>query len=270
MTDSSHRLGIRQPLYGLRVNAMTMDEVLEQAALHAADRSRFLIGVVNAAKIVKLRKDALLRESLLVPDVVLADGQSVVWASRLLGHPLPERVAGIDLFERLLALADVERRSVYFLGARQNVLEAMVERVKSRYPNLSVAGYRDGYFATEESGDVAAGIAATGADMLFLGMTTPKKEIFLAEHGELLGVPILHGVGGSFDILAGLTKRAPERWQRMGLEWAYRLLQEPRRLFARYASTNASFIALTVRERFRPTAPYELGAPSSTPANEKD
>ncbi len=267
MTDASYQLGIRQPLYGLLVNAMTMEQVLQEAAQHTADRSRFLIGVVNAAKIVKLRKDALLRESLLVPDVVLADGQAVVWASRLLGHPLPERVAGIDLFERLLALADEQRRSVYFLGARQDVLEAMVERVRSRYPKLVIAGYRDGYFASEESAAVAAAIDATGADMLFLGMTTPKKEIFLAEHGESLGVPIQHGVGGSFDILAGITKRAPERWQRMGLEWAYRLLQEPRRLFARYASTNAVFIALTVRERFRPTAPYRL---TNAPAEEKD
>ncbi|WP_210422586.1 WecB/TagA/CpsF family glycosyltransferase [Cryobacterium sp. BB307] len=263
MTEASYQLGIRQPLYGLLVNAMTMEQVLEEAAQHAADRSRFLIGVVNAAKIVKLRKDALLRESLLVPDVVLADGQAVVWASRLLGHPLPERVAGIDLFERLLALADDERRSVYFLGARQEVLEAMVERVRSRYPKLVIAGYRDGYFPSDESAAVAAAIEATGADMLFLGMTTPKKEIFLAEHGESLGVPIQHGVGGSFDILAGITKRAPERWQRMGLEWAYRLLQEPRRLFARYASTNAAFIALTVRERFRPTAPYRLTGASA-------
>ncbi|WP_198295486.1 MULTISPECIES: WecB/TagA/CpsF family glycosyltransferase [unclassified Diaminobutyricimonas] len=269
MTEAMFHLGTRQPLFGLRVNALTMEQVLQEAALHAADRSRFLIGVVNAAKIVKLRKDPLLRDSLLVPDVLLADGQSVVWASRLLGHPLPERVAGIDLFERLLALADEDHRSVYFLGAKHEVLEAMVERVQARYPGLVVAGYRDGYFAVDDSAEVATEIAATGADMLFLGITSPKKEIFLARHGDHLGVPILHGVGGSFDILAGVTKRAPERWQRLGLEWAYRLLQEPRRLFARYASTNSVFIALTIRERFRPTRTYELSAPPGAPTDRK-
>jgi N-acetylglucosaminyldiphosphoundecaprenol N-acetyl-beta-D-mannosaminyltransferase len=246
----------RQTLFGLEIDAMTMTEVLERAHVAVRDRRRLLIGVVNAAKVVKMRKDELLRSSLLEADVLLADGQSVVWASRILGHPLPERVAGIDLFERLLESADREAGSVYFLGARPEVLDALLAQVGTRFPGLRVAGSRDGYFSAEESGAVAEAIASSKADMLFLGITSPKKEIFLARFGDDLNVPLMHGVGGSFDILAGATRRAPRAWQRLGIEWAYRLLQEPRRLLNRYMSTNTAFVALTLRERIRPTASY--------------
>ncbi|TFC19856.1 glycosyltransferase [Cryobacterium algoritolerans] len=235
---------------------MTMAEVLERAHVAVRERRRLLIGVVNAAKVVKMRKDELLRGSLLETDVLLADGQSVVWASRILGHPLPERIAGIDLFERLLESANVNSESVYFLGARPEVLGALLDQVGTRFPGLRVAGSRDGYFSAEESSEVAEMIAASKADMLFLGITSPKKEIFLARFGDDLNVPLMHGVGGSFDILAGVTHRAPRAWQRLGVEWAYRLLQEPRRLFKRYLSTNTAFIALTLRERIHPTASY--------------
>ncbi|WP_198417554.1 WecB/TagA/CpsF family glycosyltransferase [Cryobacterium mannosilyticum] len=246
----------RQSLFGLEIDAMTMAEVLERAHLAVQERRRLLIGVVNAAKVVKMRKDELLRNSLLAADVLLADGQSIVWASRILGHPLPERVAGIDLFERLLESANLNSASVYFLGARPNVLDALLEQVGARFPDLRVAGSRDGYFSAEQSSEVAEAIAASNADMLFLGMTSPKKEIFLASFGDTLNVPLLHGVGGSFDILAGVTRRAPRTWQRLGIEWAFRLLQEPRRLLSRYLSTNTAFIALTLRERIHPTASY--------------
>ncbi len=246
----------RQSLFGLEIDAMTMAEVVERAHVAVREHRRLLIGVVNAAKVVKMRKDELLRSSLLEADILLADGQSVVWASRILGHPLPERVAGIDLFERLLESADRDAESVYFLGARPEVLDALLAQVGTRFPGLRVAGSRDGYFSAEESGAVAEAIAASKADMLFLGITSPKKEIFLARFGDVLNVPLLHGVGGSFDILAGVTRRAPRAWQRLGVEWAYRLLQEPRRLLNRYMSTNTAFIALTLRERVHPTASY--------------
>lgn len=246
----------KRALYGLLLDAITLDEVLARCDRAVEDRERLLIGVVNAAKVVKLRRDDVLRDSLLECDVLLADGQSVVWASRLLGQPLPERVAGVDLFERLLERADRGGRSVYLLGARPDVLATLRERITQRFPGLVIAGSHDGYFSDAEAAEVAAEIAACGADMLFLGMTSPKKEIFLGTFGEKLGVPVLHGVGGSFDILAGITKRAPVRWQRLGLEWLYRLLQEPRRMWRRYLTTNSAFIWLTVKERVRPSPTF--------------
>ena len=253
---TTDRMPVQRQLFGLHVDALSLDDVVRRADAAVRSRRRLLIGVVNAAKIVHLRSDALLRESLLACDVVLADGQSVVWASRLLGQPLPERVAGIDLFEQLLALADRDHRSVYLLGARPSVLRAVEERIADQWPGVLVAGSRDGYFDDSATDEVAAAIAASGADMLFIGMTSPKKEIFLGTHGDSLGVPVLHGVGGAFDVVGGVTKRAPQRWQRWGLEWLYRVVQEPGRLWRRYLTTNTAFLILLVRERIRRSRPY--------------
>jgi len=128
-----------------------------------------------------------------------------------------------------------------------------------------VAGARNGYFDDREGAAVAADVAAAKADLLFLGMTTPKKEIFLFDHADGMGVPVMHGVGGSFDVLAGVTRRAPLRWQKLGMEWAYRLVQEPRRLWRRYLVTNSVFAWMLVRERIRRRAPYRPTSSRSTP-----
>ncbi|WP_315925081.1 WecB/TagA/CpsF family glycosyltransferase [Mesorhizobium sp. SP-1A] len=253
----------RHLLFGFHLDAVTMEEVVERCRVAILTRDTLLLSVVNAAKIVKARADPVLRNSLMEGNLMLADGQSVVWASRFLGRPLPERVAGIDVFQRLLQLAHDEQRSIYLLGARPDVLEALRRRLETRYPGLRVAGARAGYFADGEAETVAAAIRACRPDMLFLGMTSPKKEIFLGRFGPSLGVPVLHGVGGSFDILAGVTQRAPVLWQKAGMEWAYRVLQEPRRLWWRYLSTNTAFLALTLREMVRPTRAYSppIGGP---------
>ncbi len=250
-----HGLSDRPLLFGLELDAITLDQAVDRCRVALDTEERVLVGVVNAAKVVNLRGDALLRDSLLECDLLLADGQSVVWASRLLHQPLPERVAGIDLFEALLGLAHQEGRSVYLLGATPQVLGLLLTAVEHRWPGLEVAGSRDGYFTPEQAADVADDIRRSGADMLFLGMTSPKKEIFLSTYGDSLGVPVMHGVGGSFDVMAGLTRRAPEKWQRAGMEWAYRLLQEPGRMWRRYLRTNTAFLGLVARERLRPTSP---------------
>lgn len=238
----------RQLLFGVPFDPLTVDEAVGLAERAVRDRRRLLVGVVNAAKVSKLKTDRLLRESLLSSDVILADGQSVVWASRLLRRPLPERVAGITLFESLLAAADHHGHRVFLLGARPEVLKRVEETVRRRWPGVVLAGSRDGYFDDSEAEEVAAQIAASHADLLFLGITTPKKENFLARFADDLDVPVMHGVGGSFDILAGVTRRAPLIWQRLGCEWAYRVLQEPRRLWRRYLVTNLAFLGLLAIE----------------------
>ncbi|WP_333760598.1 WecB/TagA/CpsF family glycosyltransferase [Streptomyces sp. IBSBF 2390] len=250
----------RQSLFGVELDPLTMDETVERCLEAVRDGRKLEIGVVNAAKLVNMRRDQRLARAVAGCDLVLADGQAVVWAGRVLRAPLPERVAGIDLFLRLLGEAESAGMSVYFLGAKQDVLERMLLRVADRFPDLKVAGSRNGYFDDSEQEAIADGIARSGAPMLFLGMTSPKKEIFTAAHGERTGARIVHGVGGSFDILAGVTKRAPEAWQRWGMEWLYRALQEPRRLGRRYVTTNAAFLLMTAREYFRPAA-------SPAPAN---
>jgi N-acetylglucosaminyldiphosphoundecaprenol N-acetyl-beta-D-mannosaminyltransferase len=198
-----------------------------------------------------MRRDPDLRAAVAGCDLVLADGQSVVWASRLLRTPLPERVAGIDLFLRLLAEAEQRGLTVYLLGARPDVLRRTVAELKRRFPRLRIVGSRDGYYAEAEAPAVADAIAASGADLLFLGMTSPRKERFVADYGRRTGASVVHGVGGSFDVVAGVVRRAPVAWQRAGCEWLYRALQEPRRLGGRYLTTNAVFAALGLRDLVR-------------------
>lgn len=241
----------RQPVLGIGIDAFTMEQALRRCT-DAIEQGEFLsVGVVNAAKIMAMRRDTTLNQAVDGCHMVLADGQSVVWASRVLGVPLPERVAGIDLFQALLAEAARRHSRVYFLGARPDVLAQMLTEVDRRYQGLVVAGSRDGYFRPDEAAEVAAAIRESRADLLFLGMSSPKKELFQRDWGQATGASVVHGVGGSFDVLAGITRRAPEWYQKHGLEWFYRVKQEPRRLGRRYLVTNTTFLALLAREKLR-------------------
>jgi N-acetylglucosaminyldiphosphoundecaprenol N-acetyl-beta-D-mannosaminyltransferase len=244
---------------GAPVRAMTMEAVLELIDDVIAMRGRLRIGVVNAAKLVNMRRDDLLRRDVLSSDVILADGMSVVWASRLLGRPVPERVAGIDLMLALFSQGGARGYRVFFLGATEDVLRRVTQRVAAEYPGVVVAGQRNGYFSPAEEPAVAAEIGAARPDVLLIAMTSPRKEHFMARWGAELDVPVWHGVGGSFDVMAGKVQRAPERWQRLGLEWLYRVRQEPRRLWRRYLVTNTLFCGLVgaelARHLLRPAPP---------------
>jgi len=169
----------------------------------------------------------------------------------MLGTPLPERITGIDLMFGLLKRASEKNYSAYFLGAKSQVVEKVVEVVKKTYPDLRIAGYSDGYFSESEEYNVAEDINKSSADILFVAISSPKKEIFLKKWRSSINVPVCHGVGGSFDIIAGVTKRAPMWMQKVGLEWLYRLIQEPRRMWKRYLVTNVIFIKLGLEAVFR-------------------
>lgn len=235
-------------LFGLSIAAVTMDEVVPMVDHAIAARRPFQIGVVNAAKVVNMQRDPRLRADVLASDIVLADGMSLVWASRLLGRPLPERVAGIDLMFRLLEQAAVKGHRVFCLGATEDVLNRAIAEFRRRYPGLIIAGSQHGYFSSDIEREVAHAIAASRADIVFIAMTSPRKEKFLARWSRSLNVPVWHGVGGSFDVAAGHVRRAPILWQRLGLEWLYRVKQEPRRLWKRYLVTNTLFIAAVFAE----------------------
>jgi N-acetylglucosaminyldiphosphoundecaprenol N-acetyl-beta-D-mannosaminyltransferase len=237
----------RADILGCSIDRLDLADTVSEVERVIASRRFTQHMSINAAKLVSMHDDPKLCGIVDACGLVNADGQSVVWASRLLGDPLPERVAGIDLMEALIALAEQRGYRVYFLGARADVLARAVERLREKYPALDVAGTRDGYYAEEESAAVAAEIRASRADILFVAMSSPRKEYFLGEYGEDLGVPFVMGVGGSVDVAAGLTRRAPVIWQRLGVEWLFRLLQEPRRMFRRYAVTNARFLFLVGR-----------------------
>jgi N-acetylglucosaminyldiphosphoundecaprenol N-acetyl-beta-D-mannosaminyltransferase len=206
---------------------------------------------LNAAKVVEANRDDRLRSFLERATIVNADGQALVWAGSLLGVPIPERVAGIDLLVRLLEELERRERSAYFLGARAGVIEVAVDTIARRHPSLRIAGFHHGHFSPEDDGIVADRIARTKPDALFVGMSSPRKEFWIDTHQRRAEATFAMGVGGSFDVIAGVTKRAPRSLQRVGLEWAYRTAQEPRRLAGRYATTNLAFARLVAREWVR-------------------
>lgn len=230
-----------QELFGVPIQAVTMDDVLCLVDETIQRRSRLLIGVVNAAKMVNIRRDSFLRESVFASDIILADGIAVVWALRLLGRRLPERVAGIDLMTGMLERGRSRGYRIYCLGASEEVSRAVVDRIGSDYSGVVVAGRRNGYFDVEDEAEIVADICNAKPDIIFVAMSSPKKEQFLARWSGKLDVPVCHGVGGSFDVLAGKVRRAPLLWQRLGMEWLYRVFQEPRRMWRRYLVTNAIF-----------------------------
>jgi N-acetylglucosaminyldiphosphoundecaprenol N-acetyl-beta-D-mannosaminyltransferase len=241
----------RRQFAGLPLDLVTMKETVE-AALETIESGRFAQhGALNAAKIVRLRSDTTLRDAVAGCEIITADGQAVVWAGRLLGLPVPERVTGIDLMATLLAAADDRGLRVYLLGARPDVVAEVAALVAEQYPGADVVGSRDGYFDAHEEPAVVTAIAATRPHLLFVAIESPKKELFLAAHRAAFGACFAVGVGGTFDVLAGRKSRAPALAQKAGLEWLFRLLQEPRRLGTRYLVGNSRFIALVARERFR-------------------
>jgi N-acetylglucosaminyldiphosphoundecaprenol N-acetyl-beta-D-mannosaminyltransferase len=149
---------------------------------------------------------------------------------------------------RILERGRSDGYRIYLLGATPEVVEAAATRMREMYPGIAVVGRQHGYFADAEEEGVASAIAAARPDVLFVAMTSPRKERFLARWSGRLGAPVCHGVGGSLDVLAGKVQRAPPGWQRYGLEWLYRVKQEPRRLWRRYLVTNSRFVGLVLLE----------------------
>jgi N-acetylglucosaminyldiphosphoundecaprenol N-acetyl-beta-D-mannosaminyltransferase len=235
---------MRVEFLGTPVDVLTLEETVTEAVLAMRNRGRCQHVALNVAKFVKMRSDAELWRDVVESDIVGIDGMGIVWGARILGITVKERVAGIDLFERLLEVCARERFRPYFLGAREDVLEKAISSLQRRLPTLRIAGWRHGYFSSNQENAVIQAIQEAGPDCLFIAMPTPHKERLLAKFRKGLDVPFIMGIGGSLDVIAGVVKRAPPAMQALGLEWLYRLAQEPRRMFWRYLSTNATFTFL--------------------------
>jgi len=236
---------------GCPVDVVTVDQALDFVGERIARREPCQQVSINAAKLVRLQHDVQLREVIRACELITADGQSVVWAARILGQPLPERVAGIDLMHGLLRRSVEYGHRVYFLGARQEVLERAVVTIRQEYPGLQLVGSHHGYFGPDEEPEVVEGIREAAPDVLFVALETPAKELFLARNRDRLEIPFVMGVGGAVDILGGVRRRAPRWMQKFGLEWAFRLAQDPRRLAGRYVVGNSRFTWLVARELVR-------------------
>ncbi len=235
-------------LFGVPIDNLTLEETVGRVESMIREGGTHQHVVVNVDKIVKLQRDPELRKAILSCDLINADGQPIVWASRFLQHPLKERVTGVDLFDRLIARCAEKGYRPYLLGARQEIVERVLEVLKQRYPTLKIAGYRNGYWQPAEEAEVVQGIKRAQPEMLFVAMGSPKKEIFLNKWKTELQTPFVMGVGGTFDVVAGLVKRAPGWMQKCGLEWLFRLIQEPRRMWRRYLVEDMAFFGLVLRE----------------------
>ena len=242
---------MRIKFLNIPIDAITMKDTINLVEKTIVAKKQIHHTVVNASKIILMQKDAELEKSVIEADIINADGQGVVWAANLLGLNLPERVSGIDLMESLVEMSYYKRYKCYFLGARENIVQKLVAIYKEKYSEDIIAGFRNGYFNEQEECDIARKISESGANILFVAITSPKKEIFLNKYkDQLKNVNFIMGVGGSFDVLSGKIKRAPIFMQRIGLEWFYRFLQEPRRLWKRYLLGNIKFIWLVIKEYF--------------------
>lgn len=238
-------------LFNCPIDALSMDQTLDRIASEIENKGHMHHAFVNAATVVNLQKDSSLKNGIIHCDLISADGFGVILAAKLLGKSLPERVSGPDLMEKIVKLANENGYKIYFLGAEQAVVEKVVKKYAEIYSPKIIAGFRNGYFTEDGAPLIAKQIADTNPNILFVAITSPKKEKFLYENKKILSnINFITGVGGCFDLVAGKTKRAPLWMQKVGLEWFYRLIQEPRRLFMRYLTTNFLLFKLIIKTRF--------------------
>lgn len=241
---------MRGDFLGVPIDLLTMEATLARVEAAVAGRQRLQHVALNVAKFIHMQDNLELWRDVVGSDVVGVDGAGIILGAWMMGVRVPERVPGVDLMERILAMCEQRGWRPYLLGATAEVLGQARDELARRHPALQLAGSRDGYFTADEEEGVIASVNAAGADCLFIGMPTPRKERFLAAHRARLNVPFIMGVGGGIDVLAGHVNRAPDWAQRSGMEWAYRVWQEPRRLWRRYFGTNLAFAGILLRLPF--------------------
>jgi N-acetylglucosaminyldiphosphoundecaprenol N-acetyl-beta-D-mannosaminyltransferase len=238
----------RIKVLGSPMDAGTMAETVEFIDNRISQRQFTQHVVVNVAKLVNMVKDKFLRVSVVNCDIINIDGMGVVWGARFLGHKIPERVAGVDLFLQLIKLSAEREYPVFLLGAKDEIVQETARKLRAEHPGLKIVGAHHGYFWDDEK-KMVDNIRNSGARLLFVAITSPKKEIFINSWQHQLGVDFVMGVGGTFDVVAGKVKRAPEWMQKFGMEWLYRVIQEPRRMWKRYLVTNSKFLIMLIREK---------------------
>lgn len=242
--------GNRYPILNTYVNAISLDETLDEIEKIIARGVPTQHVVINASKVNLMEADPELASIVNECPLINADGASIVWAAKKLGVPLRERVTGIDLFQRLVGLASEKGYRIYLFGAKEEVVTKVKAIFEDRYPGIQIVGYRNGYFTEADEPQIVSDMAASGADMMFVAFSSPKKEYWVHKYIDQIGIPFVMGVGGSFDVVAGVTDRAPTWMQEHGLEWFFRFIQEPGRLWKRYIIGNLKFVALTYRYKF--------------------
>lgn len=244
--------GKRYKIFNTYVDALSFDETIQKIEQIISEGKPTQHVVINASKINLMHEDEKLTEIVNSCPLINADGASIIWSAKKLGIPLKERVTGIDLFLKLVEIANEKGYRIFLFGAREEVLNKVKLCFEEKYPNLQIAGVRNGYFKEADEVAIIETIKESKADILFVAFSSPKKEYWINKYLNVLNIPFVMGVGGSFDIVAGVTDRAPEWMQKNSLEWFYRFIQEPRRMFKRYIIGNAQYVMLTYRTKWLP------------------
>ncbi len=237
-------------ILGVRVDAVTMPQTLAWVEAAVVARQPRQICTANPEFVMTAQRDPEFRRVLNDAGLVLPDGVGLLWAARRMGARLPERVAGSDLIYRLAEMAGAHRWRVYFLGAAEGVAQAAAERLRGLYPGLVVAGTFAGDPSPATAGALVARVQAARPDVLLVAFGAPAQDKWIARHTAELGVPVSLGVGGSFDFVAGVARRAPVWVQRVGLEWLHRLWRQPwraRRIFTAMVAFPLAVIANRTR-----------------------
>ncbi|MFQ9717195.1 MAG: WecB/TagA/CpsF family glycosyltransferase [Blautia sp.] len=237
----------RYKIMNTYVNVVSMDETIRRVEKIIEKGKPTQHVVINASKVNLMEDDPELRRIVNSCPLINADGASIVWAAKKLGVPLKERVTGCDLFQELVKVASEKGYKIYLFGAKEEVVTKVKAIYEEQYPGIQIVGYRNGYFTEADEPEIVKNMAESGADMMFVAFSSPKKEYWVNKYLEQLNIPFVMGVGGSFDIVAGVTERAPKWFQAHGLEWLYRFIQEPRRMWKRYIIGNAKFVGLTYK-----------------------
>jgi len=240
--------GSKVEMFGVPFDRVTLDQALAQVEAAIADRSRLTQSVgVNLDQLLKMQREPDFAEIILQCEQITADGQPIVWLSRVFGDPLPARVPSVDIMDALLPVAAAKGYRIFMLGAKPESVATAARNIEARHPGIQIVGGRDGYFKVEDEPEIVAAINESRADVLLIAISSPKKEQFVERNRAALQVPFVMGVGGAFDIHAGFTSRAPRAFQKVGIEWVWRFVQEPRRMGPRIVD-DLRFSRYIVRE----------------------
>lgn len=239
----------RYKIFNTYVDVYNFDDTVHKVESIISEGKPTQHVVINASKINLMQKNKQLTSIVNSCPLINADGASIIWAAKKLGIPLKERVTGIDLFLKLVEISERKGYRIFLFGAKEEVVTKIKSIFIEKYPNLQIVGIRNGYFKEEDEQEIVSMIARSKADILFVAFSSPKKEFWINKYLNELNVPFVMGVGGSFDVVAGVTNRAPEWMQRRGLEWFYRFIQEPRRMWKRYIIGNIKYMILTYKTK---------------------
>jgi N-acetylglucosaminyldiphosphoundecaprenol N-acetyl-beta-D-mannosaminyltransferase len=236
-------------IWGIKINPLRKVEIVNIIDKHIANNDwAFHLTGVNVETIAHAQEDPALKIAINSSDIVNIDNMLVVTSLRLLGYRIPERAACPDIFELLMQLSDNKGYSVYFLGAKEEILQLTLNKLKAKYPKLHIAGSRNGYYRPEEELSIVKEIENLKPDMLFIALPSPQKELFIYNHKKDLGVRFAFGIGGVFDVQAGKVRRAPLWMRRIGLEGIHRTLQNPANYGKRYRRYYVPFVKLFFKE----------------------